>query len=37
MEADGETEGDRTVNYDQAGKHWAVTYVKNQATLIQSH
>ena len=36
-QTDGSKEGDRTVNYDQAGKHWAVTYVKNQATLIQSH
>jgi len=36
MEADGETEGERTVHYDQAGKHWTVTYVNSQATVIQS-
>jgi hypothetical protein len=28
--------GNRTVSYDQAGKHWTVTYVKNQATEIKS-
>jgi hypothetical protein len=36
LEADGETEGERTVHYDQDGKRWTVTYVKNQATVIQS-
>ena len=36
LEADGGTEGGRTVNYDQGGKHWTVMYVKNQATVIQS-
>jgi hypothetical protein len=30
------TEGDRTVSYDQAGKHWTVTFVKNRATEIKS-
>jgi len=33
---DGQTEGDRTVTYDQDGKHWTITYVKNRATTIQS-
>jgi hypothetical protein len=33
---DGETEGDRTVTYDQDGKHWTITYVKNRATVIKS-
>jgi hypothetical protein len=36
LHANGDKEGDRTVTYDQNGKHWTVTYVKNQATLIQS-
>lgn len=30
------SEGDRTVTYDQDGKHWTVTYVKNQATEIKN-
>jgi hypothetical protein len=30
------TEGDRTVTFDQAGKHWTVTFVKNRATEIKS-
>jgi hypothetical protein len=34
LHADGKTEGDRTVSYDQEGKHWTVTYVKNRATAI---
>jgi len=34
--ASGQTEGDRTVTYDQNGKHWTVTYVKNQAQVIKS-
>lgn len=33
--ADGETEGDRTVTYDQDGKHWRVTFVGDKATAIQ--
>jgi len=33
--ADGK-EGNRTVTYDQDGKHWTVTYLKNQATEINS-
>jgi hypothetical protein len=34
LHADGDKEGDRTVTYDQDGKHWTVTYVKNRATTI---
>jgi hypothetical protein len=33
---EGETEGDRTVTYNQDGKHWTVTFVKNRATVIKS-
>ena len=36
MHPDGQTEGDRTVTYDQDGKHWTVTYVGNKATEIKS-
>jgi len=36
MHVDGETEGDRTVDYDVNGKHYAVTFVKNHATAIKS-
>ncbi|HUD14881.1 MAG TPA: hypothetical protein VMQ56_14610 [Terracidiphilus sp.] len=36
MHPDGDKEGDRTVTYDQDGKNWTVTYVKNRATLIKS-
>lgn len=36
MHASGPTQGDRTVSYDQAGKHWTVTFVKNRATAIKS-
>jgi len=32
----GGVEGNRTVTYDQDGKHWTVTYVKNQATEIKN-
>jgi hypothetical protein len=32
---DGQTEGDRTVTYDQDGKHWTVTYAKDRATSVQ--
>jgi hypothetical protein len=35
LEVEGDKEGDRTVTYDQAGKHWTVTYVKNRATAIK--
>ena len=33
---DGQTEGDRTVTYDQDGKQWTVTYVQNRATTIKA-
>jgi len=36
MHADARTVGNRTVTYDQADKHWTVTYVKNRATTIKS-
>ncbi len=36
MKVDGPTEGDRTVTYDQDGKHWTVTFQKNRATAIKS-
>jgi hypothetical protein len=36
MHPDGEKEGDRTVTYDQDGKHWTITYQKNRATAIKS-
>lgn len=32
----GRTEGDRTVTYDQDGKHWTITYVGNKATVIRN-
>ncbi|MFZ0743115.1 MAG: hypothetical protein WAM85_01855 [Terracidiphilus sp.] len=35
MHTDGTREGDRTVTYDQDGKKWAVTFVKNRATTIK--
>ena len=34
MHPDGDKEGDRTMTYDQDGKAWTVTYVKNAATTI---
>jgi hypothetical protein len=36
LQPDGDTEGERTVTYNQAGKRWTVTYVRNQATVIHS-
>jgi hypothetical protein len=36
MHPDGGTEGDRTITYDQDGRHWTITYVKNRATAIKS-
>jgi hypothetical protein len=36
MHPDGEKEGDRTVTYDQDGKHWTITYQKNRATVIKN-
>lgn len=37
IKPDGQTEGDGTVAYDQDGKHWTVTYVKNRATVIKNN
>lgn len=34
MHSDADTEGNRTVTYDQDGTHWTITYVKNRATTI---
>lgn len=36
LHPEGETEGDRTVTYDQDGKQWTVTFVKNHATTIKT-
>jgi hypothetical protein len=36
MKPDGSQEGDRTVTYDQDGKTWTVTFVKNRATEIKN-
>jgi hypothetical protein len=36
IQPDGQDEGNRTVTYDQNGKHWTITYVKNRATVIKS-
>jgi hypothetical protein len=36
MHPDGDEEGNRTVTYDQDGKHWTVTYVQNKATEIKN-
>lgn len=33
---DGKEEGNRTVTYDQDGKHWTVTYANRRATEIKS-
>jgi hypothetical protein len=33
--ADISSEGNRTVSYDQAGKHWTITFVNNRATTIK--
>jgi hypothetical protein len=35
LQVDGSREGDRTVTYDQNGKHWTVTYADNRATAIK--
>jgi hypothetical protein len=35
MHPDGNTEGDRTVTYNQDGKTWTVTFVKNRATDVK--
>jgi len=36
MHADSRNEGNRTVTYDQNGKKWTVTFVKDRATLVQA-
>jgi len=36
MHPDGDTEGNRTVTYDQAGKKWTVTFAHDKATTIKS-
>jgi len=36
LHASGGKEGDRTVTYDQDGKHWTVSYVRNRATEIRN-
>lgn len=35
MHAGSSEKGNRTVSYDQAGKHWTVTFVNDRATVIQ--
>ncbi len=35
-QTDSDTEGDRTVKFDQDGKHWTITFVKNRASEIKS-
>lgn len=35
MQTDGSTEGERTVTYEENGKHLAITYVNNHATEIK--
>jgi hypothetical protein len=37
LHPEGETEGDRSVTYDQDGKQWTITFVKNRATVIKSN
>jgi len=36
IQTEGGTEGNRTVTYDQAGKHWTIAYTDNHATSISS-
>lgn len=36
IHANGGSAGDRTVTYDQNGKHWTITYVNDRATTIKS-
>jgi hypothetical protein len=36
LQAEGSSEGNRTVSYDQAGRHWTVTYAQNHATAVKS-
>jgi hypothetical protein len=35
-QTEGSEEGNRTVSYNQDGKHWTITFVKNHATTIKS-
>jgi hypothetical protein len=36
LHADSSSAGNRTVTYNQAGKHWTITYVNDRATAIGS-
>jgi len=36
LHTNGDTEGNRTEIFDQAGRHWTVTFVNNKATAIKS-
>jgi len=36
MQTEGSEEGNRTVSYNQDGKHWTITFVKNRATTIKN-
>jgi hypothetical protein len=36
-QSDSSSEGNRTVNYDQAGKKWTITFVDNKATTIKTN
>ncbi|HTB96142.1 MAG TPA: hypothetical protein VK716_03975 [Terracidiphilus sp.] len=36
MHPDGDSEGNRTVTYDQDGRTWTVTYVKDKATAVKA-
>jgi hypothetical protein len=36
MHAEGTEVGERTVTYDQDGKHWTVTFENNRATAVKS-
>ena len=36
VHSDSHTVGDRSVTYNQAGKHWTITYVNNRATTIEN-
>jgi hypothetical protein len=36
LQSEGGTEGNRTVTYDQNGKHWTIAYTGNHATSIQT-
>ena len=35
--ADGSSEANRTITYDQAGKHWTITFADNHATSIKTN